>query len=187
MKFYKISIIIFFLCFISLQAEVENEILNLDSSIETDSIYVESVSENSISIIETENNKIKNNNFFIDAIYSSFKLIINFDNSLFYVVLTSLKVSLIAVVIASIISIPLGVIVALNNFRKKFFNDMFKYFNGSTYCSHWSNIIWIVKSPRFIRRCRITIYAPCYSNWAMHSNYSDHMEFKYRRYYKLRP
>lgn len=83
MKFYKISIIIFFLCFISLQAEVENEILNLDSSIETDSIYVESVSENSISIIETENNKIKNNNFFIDAIYSSFKLIINFDNSLF--------------------------------------------------------------------------------------------------------
>ena len=57
MKFYKISIIIFFLCFISLQAEVENEILNLDSSIETDSIYVESVSENSISIIETENNK----------------------------------------------------------------------------------------------------------------------------------
>ena len=121
MKFYKISIIIFFLCFISLQAEVENEILNLDSSIETDSIYVESVSENSISIIETENNKIKNNNFFIDAIYSSFKLIINFDNSLFYVVLTSLKVSLIAVVIASIISIPLGVIVAMNNFLGKNF------------------------------------------------------------------
>ena len=121
MKFYKISIIIFFLCFISLQAEVENEILNLDSSIETDSIYVESVSENSILKIETENEEIKNNNFFIDAIYSSFKLIINFDNSLFYVVLTSLKVSLIAVVIASIISIPLGVIVALNNFLGKNF------------------------------------------------------------------
>lgn len=63
----------------------------------------------------------KRGSFFIDATISSFKLILNFDKSLFYVVWTSLKVSLIAVLIASLISIPLGVIVALNNFVGKNF------------------------------------------------------------------
>jgi len=60
-------------------------------------------------------------NFFWDATISSFNLIINFDKSLFYVVWTSLKVSLIAVLIATLVSIPLGVFVALNNFTGKTF------------------------------------------------------------------
>ncbi|MCZ6804565.1 MAG: ABC transporter permease [Proteobacteria bacterium] len=52
---------------------------------------------------------------------SSFNLIIGFDKSLFNVVWTSLKVSLTAVFIASLISLPLGVVVALNNFMGKNF------------------------------------------------------------------
>ncbi|MBL1142629.1 MAG: ABC transporter permease [Proteobacteria bacterium] len=59
--------------------------------------------------------------FFLDAIVSSFNLIINFDRSLFFVVWTSLKVSLIAVLIAVLFSLPLGVLVALNNFKGKDF------------------------------------------------------------------
>ncbi len=59
--------------------------------------------------------------FFLDATISSFNLIINFDRSLFYVVWTSLKVSLIAVFIATLISLPLGMVVALNNFTGKNF------------------------------------------------------------------
>jgi ABC-type tungstate transport system permease subunit/ABC-type tungstate transport system substrate-binding protein len=62
-----------------------------------------------------------NKSFFLDAIVSSFDLIINFDRTLFYVVWTSLKVSLIAVLIAVLFSLPLGVIVALNNFKGKNF------------------------------------------------------------------
>ncbi len=59
--------------------------------------------------------------FFIDASIASLKLILNFDHTLFYVVWTSLKVSLIAVLLATIISLPLGVVVALNNFTGKQF------------------------------------------------------------------
>ncbi len=62
-----------------------------------------------------------NRNFFLDATISSLSLIINFDRSLFNVVWTSLKVSLIAVLIATLISIPLGVYVALNDFIGKNF------------------------------------------------------------------
>ncbi len=69
---------------------------------------------------ETKSVKEKKS-FFIDAIISSAKLIINFDKSLFYVVWTSLKVSLIAVLIAVLFSLPLGIIVALNDFKGKNF------------------------------------------------------------------
>ncbi len=68
-----------------------------------------------------KNNTRGKGNFFLDATISSFNLIINFDKSLFYVVWTSLKVSLIAVIIAVLISLPLGVAVALNNFAGKNF------------------------------------------------------------------
>ena len=47
--------------------------------------------------------------------------IINFDSSLFHVVWTSLKVTLIAVLIATLLSVPLGVVVALNKFTGKNF------------------------------------------------------------------
>ena len=60
-------------------------------------------------------------NFFLDATISSFNLIINFDSSLFHVVWTSLKVTLIAVLIATLLSVPLGVVVALNKFTGKNF------------------------------------------------------------------
>ena len=73
--------------------------------------------------VELVEGKSKNENksFFLDAIVSSFNLIFNFDKQLFYVVWTSLKVSLIAVLIAIFFSLPLGVIVALNNFKGKQF------------------------------------------------------------------
>ena len=66
--------------------------------------------------IETTNERT---NFFLDAILSASKLILDFDASLYFVVWTSLKVSLLAVLFASIISIPLGIVVALNRFRGK--------------------------------------------------------------------
>ncbi len=59
--------------------------------------------------------------FFLDALLSSFRLIIALDKELYYVVWTSLKVSLLAVLFAALISIPLGVMVALNTFRGKHF------------------------------------------------------------------
>ena len=59
--------------------------------------------------------------FFLNAIVSSLRLIINIDKDLFFVVWTSLKVSVIAVLIAALISLPLGVIVALNDFAGKRF------------------------------------------------------------------
>ncbi len=61
----------------------------------------------------------KSGNFFLDAIISAFGLIFNFDKQLYFVVWTSLKVSILAVLYASLIGIPLGVIVALNRFPGK--------------------------------------------------------------------
>lgn len=63
----------------------------------------------------------ENKSFFLSAIASSFNLILSFDTQLFFVVWTSLKVSLIAVLIAVLFSLPLGVVVALNNFKGKNF------------------------------------------------------------------
>ena len=57
--------------------------------------------------------------FFFDAIISSFNLIFSLDDSLLNIVITSLKVSLFAVLIASFIAIPLGIIIALNKFLGK--------------------------------------------------------------------
>ena len=54
--------------------------------------------------------------FFLDAIDKSFSLIFDFDRDLFLVVWTSLRISLIAVIIASIVAIPLGILVALRLF-----------------------------------------------------------------------
>ena len=54
--------------------------------------------------------------FFFDAVTSSFNLILNLDTSLFRVVTTSLQVSIFSVLIASLIAIPLGIIIALNKF-----------------------------------------------------------------------
>lgn len=59
--------------------------------------------------------------FFLNAIISSFRLIVNMDKDLFFVVWSSLRVSVIAVLIAALISLPLGVLVALNDFAGKRF------------------------------------------------------------------
>tara|TARA_R110002072_G_scaffold216995_1_gene374585 strand:+ start:11875 stop:13413 length:1539 start_codon:yes stop_codon:yes gene_type:complete len=80
--------------------------------------HPESVTDN---IVLEENTIEVSRNFFLDATISSFNLIVNFDKPLFHVVWTSLKVSLIAVLIATLLSIPLGVVVALNNFTGKTF------------------------------------------------------------------
>ena len=54
--------------------------------------------------------------FFLDAIDKSFSLIFDFNKDLFLVVWTSLRISLMAVIIASIIAVPLGILVALKLF-----------------------------------------------------------------------
>lgn len=61
----------------------------------------------------------KKGNFFIDSIISSLNLIFNFDAELFLVVFTSLIISVVAVLVASIISLPFSIIVALNQFPGK--------------------------------------------------------------------
>ncbi len=72
-------------------------------------------------VAKEKKSESKRKSFFLDAAVSSFNLIINFDRSLFYVVWTSLIVSLIAVLIAVVFSLPLGIFVALNNFKGKNF------------------------------------------------------------------
>lgn len=64
--------------------------------------------------------KIKRS-FFVDALDKSFSLIFDFDKNLFLVVWTSLRISLIAVIIASIIAVPLGIFVALKQFPGRSF------------------------------------------------------------------
>ncbi len=54
--------------------------------------------------------------FFLEAIDKSFKLILDFNKDLFLVVWTSLRISLMAVIIASMIAVPLGIFVALKLF-----------------------------------------------------------------------
>ncbi len=54
--------------------------------------------------------------FFVNAAREAFHLITHFDAALFLVVRTSLGVSFVAVVIASLIAVPLGVLVALTRF-----------------------------------------------------------------------
>ena len=71
--------------------------------------------------IQTEKNQQfikqqKERSFFLNAFNRSFNLIFKFDKELYFVVWTSLRVSLIAVLIASIVSIPLGIMVALKTF-----------------------------------------------------------------------
>ncbi len=61
------------------------------------------------------------NSFFLNTAVSSVRLILNFDEALFHVVQISLEVSLLALLIATLVSLPLGLAVALNNFAGKQF------------------------------------------------------------------
>ena len=57
--------------------------------------------------------------YFLQACISAIKLILQFDADVFLVVWTSVRISLIAVILSSLISIPLGFLVAFNSFTGK--------------------------------------------------------------------
>ena len=56
-------------------------------------------------------------NFLLEAFYSAFRLIIGFDTDVGQVLWTSLEVSTLATLFASLIGVPLGLLIALNRFR----------------------------------------------------------------------
>ncbi|MGP3779522.1 ABC transporter permease [Halanaerobium saccharolyticum] len=61
--------------------------------------------------------------YYTDAIIRALQLIINLDSEVIQVVTTSLKISISSTLIASIISIPLAILIARNKFKsKKFIN-----------------------------------------------------------------
>jgi tungstate transport system permease protein len=65
----------------------------------------------------------KNVDYYTDAIIRALQLIINLDSEVIQVVTTSLKISISSTLIASIISIPLAILIARNKFKsKKFIN-----------------------------------------------------------------
>lgn len=57
--------------------------------------------------------------FLVISIVNAFQLVFNFDPSVYFIVWTSLKVSAFATILASILGVPLGALIALNNFRGK--------------------------------------------------------------------
>ena len=58
-------------------------------------------------------------NYFTDAVISASELLLQFDPEIYLIVWTSLKIALIATVFASLIAIPVGVIIAINQFIGK--------------------------------------------------------------------
>ena len=58
-------------------------------------------------------------NYFFDAITAAFVLIVQFDPALYQIIWTSLSISLSAVLVAALIGVPLGVLVALGDFTGK--------------------------------------------------------------------
>jgi tungstate transport system permease protein len=57
--------------------------------------------------------------FFLEVLLEAFRLIFSFDPEIYFIVWTSLKVSALATFLASIIGVPLGLLIALNRFRGK--------------------------------------------------------------------
>jgi tungstate transport system permease protein len=57
--------------------------------------------------------------FFIDSLIEAFKLIIHFDSSIYQIVWTSLKISLIATTTAGIVAIVSGIYIGISEFRLK--------------------------------------------------------------------
>jgi len=58
-------------------------------------------------------------NYIINGFIEAFRLIIAFDSEVFSAVFVSLKVSLVAIVLSALISLPLGFIIATKNFAGK--------------------------------------------------------------------
>lgn len=63
--------------------------------------------------------------YFSQSLISAVNLLFQFDPNIYFIIWTSLKISLIATIIASIIAIPLGMIIAINQFfAKKFIQQL---------------------------------------------------------------
>ena len=58
-------------------------------------------------------------NYFTDTIIAASELLLQFDLEIYLIIWTSLKIALIATVLASLIAIPAGVIIAINQFIGK--------------------------------------------------------------------
>ena len=58
-------------------------------------------------------------NYFTDAIAAAFALILSFDPEIYFIVWTSLYISLIAVLLAALIGVPLGILTVLKHFPGK--------------------------------------------------------------------
>lgn len=59
--------------------------------------------------------------YLLESVVSAIKLILSFDSSVFIVVWTSIRISVVAVLLASLFSVPMGLLVALNSFPGKRF------------------------------------------------------------------
>ncbi|MBI5373985.1 MAG: ABC transporter permease [Candidatus Schekmanbacteria bacterium] len=57
--------------------------------------------------------------YLIDSFYSAGGLIFGFDPEVYFIVWTSVRISLIATILAAVLGIPLGVLISLNRFRGK--------------------------------------------------------------------
>lgn len=57
--------------------------------------------------------------YFSDAVQSALQLIIQFDPEIYQIVLTSVKISLIATLASTLLAVPLGIIVAITCFKGK--------------------------------------------------------------------
>jgi tungstate transport system permease protein len=57
--------------------------------------------------------------FFIDVLLEAFRLIFSLDPEIYFVVWTSLKVAASATVFSSLLGVPIGLVIALNQFRGK--------------------------------------------------------------------
>ena len=59
--------------------------------------------------------------FIVESLRTAFALILSFDGEVFNTVGTSLTISSVAIVIATLISVPIGIVIALNQFTGKTF------------------------------------------------------------------
>lgn len=57
--------------------------------------------------------------FIVESLRTAFALILSFDGEVFNTVNTSLTISSVAIVIATVISVPIGIVIALNQFTGK--------------------------------------------------------------------
>lgn len=57
--------------------------------------------------------------YFLEALHGALALILSFDPEIWFIVWTSIRVSIVAVILASLAGIPLGLLVALKEFRGK--------------------------------------------------------------------